>query len=102
MPRHNPPTLTDQQKSEVDKIVEEAPPKEGEVPKPKADKSSVAIHVTKPLPTSLAKLKAHRKPRKKVENRKEGNENVQGQDNARPFPRCRDRKARIYPPDRLL
>jgi len=48
---------------------EEDKGKAPQVPKPPADKSSVAIHLTVPIDKSMAKLKAHRKPprRSKIE-----------------------------------
>jgi hypothetical protein len=65
--------LTDQQKAEVD-IAAEGPPKEGEVSKPQADPAALKIHHTVPIDKSMAKLKAHRKPRK---NKKVGTEGIE-------------------------
>ena len=52
------------------------------VSKPQAAKADLKIHTTVPIDKSMAKLKAHRKPRKKIEDRKEGNENAKDKNNA--------------------
>jgi hypothetical protein len=54
---------------------EEDAGKQSQVQKPQADKTALKVHTTIPIDKSMAKLKAHRKPRKKAEVGKEGTQN---------------------------
>ena len=79
----NPPNSEDDVEKAVRQMEDEDAGKAPKIPAVKADKSSVKVHTTKPIDQSLAKIKAHRKPRKKTEVGKEGNENAEDKNDAR-------------------
>ena len=88
MKQQENPTNQPTSEDDVEKAVRQMEDEDGgkkvpEVRSSKADKSSVKVHTTKPIDQSLAKIKAHRKPRKKAEVGKEGNENAENKNDAR-------------------
>ena len=69
---------------DVDKAVREMDEdgSKSQVPKPQADKADLKIHITVPIDKSMAKLKAHRKPRKNKKIIEEDTKNAKDKNNA--------------------
>ena len=77
-------------RDEVEKIAgdldAEGTPKKDAAPPAKASPASVAVHTTVPINKSLAKLKAHRKPRKPKTTTTEVQKNGESKIDGRPDP----------------
>ena len=86
MPQPENPTTPKPNKDEIDGIAgglgEKGSSKKAQVPKPQADKADLKIHITVPIDKSMAKLKAHRKPRKNKKIIEEDTKNAKDKNNA--------------------
>jgi len=77
------PTSPQPPEDDVDKAVRDMDDDaKASVPKPQADSAPLKIHTTQPIDKSMAKLKAHRKPRKNKNLGTEDTKNAQNKNNA--------------------
>ena len=81
------PTNPNPNKEEVERLAgemeAEGPPKKGDkaVSRPATDPNSLKVHTTVPIDKSMAKIKAHRKPRKTQKDGSEVDNGKQDQNN---------------------
>ena len=79
----SPPKSEDDVERAVREMEDEDSGKAAPVQKPQADKTALKIHTTVPIDKSMAKLKAHRKPRKNKKIIEEDTKNAKDKNNAR-------------------